>query len=110
MESRLALDGSGQYRETLRFQLILHSRHNRRSRITLCGVRTPGPGSRRATTAEPVHAPEAAHYTDPARFEREQDRIYRRTRQHAGYVSAGRGVGSIHDQPEAAAPNRSAPQ
>ena len=38
-------------------------------------------------TTKPVHALEAVHYTDPACFEREQDRIFRRTWQHAGHVS-----------------------
>ena len=36
---------------------------------------------------ELVHALGAAHYTDPARFEREQARIFRRTWQYAGHVS-----------------------
>ena len=53
-------------------------------------------------TAEPVHAPEAAHHTDPACFERERGRIFRRARRRAGHVSDGQGVGRIHDLPEAA--------
>ena len=35
----------------------------------------------------PVHALDAGHYTDPRRFEREHERIFRRTWQYAGHVS-----------------------
>ena len=38
-------------------------------------------------STNPVHALDAAHYTDPTRFEREQERIFRRTWQFAGHVS-----------------------
>jgi phenylpropionate dioxygenase-like ring-hydroxylating dioxygenase large terminal subunit len=33
------------------------------------------------------HALDAAHYTDPAQFQREQERIFRRTWQYAGHAS-----------------------
>ena len=35
----------------------------------------------------PVHALDAAYYTDPSRFERERERVFRRTWQYAGHVS-----------------------
>ena len=38
-------------------------------------------------STNPVHALEAAHYTDPTLFERKQERIFRRTWQFAGHVS-----------------------
>ena len=38
-------------------------------------------------STELVHALDAVHYTDAARFEREQERIFRRTWQYAGHVS-----------------------
>ena len=38
-------------------------------------------------TTEPVHTLEAVQYTDPTRFEREQERIFRRTWQYAGHAS-----------------------
>ena len=41
----------------------------------------------------PVRALDAAYYTDPARFERERDRVFRRTWQYAGHVSQLEGAG-----------------
>ena len=38
-------------------------------------------------STSPVHALDAAHYTDATRFERERDRVFRRTWQFAGYIS-----------------------
>ncbi len=39
-------------------------------------------------TATLVHALDASYYTDPAQFERERERIFRRTWQYAGHTSA----------------------
>ena len=68
-----------------RSEISLDATAGRGLRFARFGPTTPGRCEDMSTS--PVHALDAAHYTDATRFERERERIFRRTWQFAGHVS-----------------------
>ena len=72
-------------RDEFRSEISLDATAGRGLRFARFGPTTPGRCEDMSTS--PVHALDAAHYTDATRFERERERIFRRTWQFAGHAS-----------------------